>query len=355
MWYNSGFFKYSVKILMVLLILLLLFYLIPYFAPIFYFARFLFSCLLVGIILYYLFRPLVRRLTKKNIPFPLIITGVFLFLLILLLVVIFLIIPKVLAPIAVVANVPREKAEEVKAATIGFLNTYNLYSYEELRTLITTYFLQIQQYLFQNAYEIFSTITHIATVLVLTPFTLFYFLKDDADLHRWFISCIPNNYRARVETALEHFDEILVSFFHGQVTIAGIVTLMAFIGLYAIGLENVVFITFITFFLSLIPFLGTLLAIIPAVLQGLATSYFVAILAGVVMTCVHLIEANIITPQVMKRRMDIHPLMIIILIITSFTFFGITGPLWITPFYVLIRELLIDIYEFFGWEEDLEK
>lgn len=355
MWYNSKFFKYSVKILLVLLILSLSFYVLPYFAPIFNFVRFLFSCLLLGIVLYYLFRPLVRYLTKKKVPFPVTITGIFLFLFLILLLVSLFIIPKVLAPIAVVADAPREKAEEVKAATIGFLSAYNLYSYEEIRTLITTYFLQIQQYIFQNAYGIFSAITHIATILVLTPFTLFYFLKDDADLHRWFVSCIPNNYRSRVETALEHFDEILLSFFHGQITIASIVTLMALIGLYVIGLENVVFITFITFLLSLIPFLGTLLAIIPAVLQGLATGYSMAILAGVIMTCIHLTEANIITPQVMRRRMDIHPLMIIILIITSFTFFGITGPLWITPFYVLIRELLIDIYEFYGWEEDLEK
>ncbi len=290
-----------------------------------------------------------------GVPFPVIIIGIFLFLFLIILSFVLFIAPKVIAPLAEVATDPREKAEEVRAATIGFLNTYNLYSYEELRKLITSYFTQIQSYIFQNAYGIFSTITHIATILVLTPFTLFYFLKDDTDLHRWFISCIPNNYRSRVEMALEHFDEILLSFFHGQITIAAIVTVMALIGLSLIGLNNVVFITFITFFLSLIPFLGTLLAIIPAVLQGLVSGYSMAILAGVVMTCIHLIEANIITPQVMRRRMDIHPLMIILLIITSFTFFGITGPLWITPFYVLIRELLMDLYEFFGWEEDLEK
>ena len=355
MWYNSGFFKNSVKVLMVLLILLLLFHLIPYFEPVFHFAKFLFSCLLLGIILYYLFRPLVKTLIKKHVPFPLIIAGIFCFLFLLLLLFILFIIPKVIAPIAVVANAPMEKAEKVKAATIGFLNTYNLYSYEELRGLINTSFLQIQQYLFQNAYEIFSTLTHIVTILVLTPFTLFYFLKDDVDLHRWFLSCIPNNYRSKAETTLVHLDEILVSFFHGQITIASIVTVMVSVSLYVIGVENVLFIAFITFFLSLIPFLGTFLAIIPAVLQGLATSYFVAIFALVAMTCIHSIEANIITPQVMKRRMDIHPLMIIILIITSFTFFGITGPLWITPFYVLTRELLFELYEFFGWEENLEK
>lgn len=355
MWFNSKFFKYSVKILMVLVILSLLFNLIPYFTPIFSFARFLFSCLLLGIVLYYLFRPHVRKLTTLNVPFPVIITGVFLFLFLILLMLILFIIPKILAPIAVVANAPMEKAEEVKAATIGFLNTYNLYSYEELKANISSFFLQIQQYLFQNAYGIFSTLTHIITVLILTPFTLFYFLKDDADLHRWFVNCVPNNYRSRVETALEHFDEILLSFFHGQITIAAIVTLMALVGLTLVGLENVVFITFMTFLLSLIPFLGTLLAIIPAVLQGLSSNYTMAILAGAVMTVIHMIEANIITPEVMRKRMDIHPLMIIILIITSFTFFGITGPLWITPVYVLIRELLTEIYEFLGWEEDLEK
>lgn len=70
-----------------------------------------------------------------------------------------------------------------------------------------------------------------------------------------------------------------------------------------------------------------------------------------VMTLIHMTEANIIIPQVMRKRFDIHPLTIIVLIISSFYFFGILGPLWITPAYVFLREILVEAYMFFGLDE----
>lgn len=352
MHYNSRFFKTSIKILLVLLNILLFFTVIPYFAPIFNFLKYIVSCLMFGVVLYYLFRPLVDYMKKLKIPFPLIVSTVFFILALILSVVIFYIIPTVLVPIQEVANSPLERKEEVKAATIGFIEKLNLYSYDEIRSMMSSYFLKVQQYIFQNAFDIFSALTHLGIIFVLTPFTLFYFLKDDGNFHQWFISCVPAAYREKVEGVLDHLDEILSDFFHGQITVASIVTLMAFSGLYLVGMQNVPFLVFITFFLSLIPFLGTFLSIIPATLEGLTHGYFMAFCGGAVMTVIHLTEANIITPQVMKRRFDIHPFTIILLIMMSFFFFGLLGPLWITPAYVLVREFLIEAYEFMGWEEE---
>lgn len=302
--------------------------------------------------LYYLFRPMVAYLSKHGVPFIISMLGIFLFLAFILTVIGLYVVPVVVTPITAVATSPGEKAEEVQAATIGFLSRLNIYSYEEIRGVITTYLLKFQQYIFQNAFEIFSAITHIALMLVLTPFTLFYFMKDDERFHQWFIDTIPTKYKSTVEKTLEDVDQILFAFFHGQMTIASIVTVMTAIGLFAIGMENVAFLVFITFFVSLIPYLGTLLAIIPPTVEGFTVSYTMAFLGAGIMTLIHLTESNIITPQVMRKRFDIHPLTIILLIMTSFFFFGILGPLWITPAYVLLRELASDAYAAFDLIEE---
>lgn len=308
---------------------------------------------MLGLVLYYLFRPLVDRLVHYKVPFFATIIIVFLILVLILFVLTFYVAPIILMPIHhVVSSNPSEKAEEVKEATIGFLSTFNLYSHEEIRGIAAEYVLKLQQYIFQNAYDIFSTITHIAAVLVLTPFILFYFLKDGHNFHDWFVDMVPAKYRNRVDTIIEQLDQILVGFFHGQITIAAIVATMTFIGLHIAGMDNIPFLTFITFFLTLIPYLGTLLSILPATFQGLTVSYWMAFLGMAVMTLVHLTESNIITPQVMKKRFDIHPLTIILLIISSFYFFGILGPLWITPAYVFLRELLIEIFLFFRLDKE---
>lgn len=352
MLYRSKFFTTSVKILLILLILYLLTLLLPFLSPLYSFAKFLASCVVFGVVLYYLFRPLVDILTNYKVPFYLNIIIVFLILICILLILGLYVIPIIIKPIqTVVASNSPQKAEEVKEATLGFLSSFNLYSYEEIRSIAADYVLKLQQYIFQNAFDIFSAITHIAAVLVLTPFILFYFLKDGHNFNEWFKEMIPFDYRMRVEKVLEKLDQILVGFFHGQITIACIVTILTFTGLHLIGMENIPFITFITFFLSLIPYLGTLLAILPATIQGLTESYWMAALGMGVMTLIHMTEANIITPQVMRKRFDIHPLTIILLIISSFYFFGILGPLWITPAYVFLREILIEAYMFLGLDE----
>lgn len=346
MWYNSIFFKRSIKILSVLWIVFLFFLVIPYFYPVINFVKYIFSCLIFGIALYYLFRPVVSKLSKYNVPFSISMACIYIFMVILLIIIGIYVLPVLTSPIAEVATRPKEKAHEVQEATIGLLSYFNL-PYQEIRALVTSYLVDFQKYLFQNAYEIFSAITHVALMLVLTPFTLYYFMKDDRRFHRWFIDAIPHKYQPSAERILEDVDQTLLAFFHGQLTIASIVTGLALIGLYLIGMENVAFLTFLTFLLSLIPYLGTLLAIIPPTIEGFTISYTTAILAASVMTLIHLTESNIITPQVMMKRFDIHPLTIILLIITSFFFFGLFGPLWITPAYVLIREFISDAASFF--------
>lgn len=352
MLYRSKFFNSAHKILLILLIIFLLSILLPFLSPIYEFVKFLGSCMVFGVILYYLFRPLVDLLIGHKVPFFLTAAIVFLILALILIILSLYIIPIIIIPIQqVVASNTPQKAEEVKEATFGFLSSFNLYSYDEIRNMAADYVLRLQQYIFQNAFNIFSAITHIAAVLVLTPFILFYLLKDGHNFHEWFLEMIPFDYRMRIEKVLEQLDQILVGFFNGQITIAGIVTVLTFIGLHLIGMENTPFLTFITFFLSLIPYLGTLLSILPAIFQGLTESYWMAALGMGVMTLIHLTESNIITPQVMRKRFDIHPLTIILLIISSFYFFGLLGPLWITPAYVFLREILIEAYFFFELDE----
>lgn len=342
MWYNSYFIRLGTKILLGLLIVLLFAKVLPFFYPIFEGIQVFFSPLILGIILYYIFRPLMQLMLKHKFPFIVPITLIFL-----ILGGILALIATFLAPMIIeVATSPTQKIEEVKAATMNVLNIFNmnLFSYDEIKNLITSYLTKIQQFIFSNTYTIISTITHVAFIFGITPFCLFYLLKDDQKFYSWLIEAIPSLYRPQVEKMLFHIDQTLLTFFHGQMMVASAVTLMAFLGLSLIGIDNLIFLTFITFLLALIPYLGSFISIIPPVLVGLTESYVLGAAAGIVMIAIHLTEANIITPYVMMKRFDIHPLTVILLVVASFSFLGVTGPLWITPLYVFLREVAVQLY-----------
>lgn len=357
MWYNSYFIRLGTKILLGLLIILLFVNVLPYFYPIVQFIEIFFSPLILGIVLYYIFRPLVRKMLDLNFPFIVAVALVFLILGTILALIATFLVPLIITSIQEVAASPTQKIEEVKEATMNVLNifNFNLYSYAELKSVITDYLVRVQQFIFSNTYSIITTITHVAFIFGITPFCLFYLLKDDKRFYAWIINAIPTPYRAQAEKMFFHIDQTLLTFFYGQMVVALTVTLMAFIGLSIIGIENLIFLTFITFLLALIPFLGTFVAIIPPVLVGLTESYLVGAAAGIVMVIIHLTEANIITPYVMMKRFDVHPLTVILLVVASFSFLGVTGPLWITPLYVFLREVAIQLYSLINLEKvDLE-
>lgn len=355
MWYNSSFFQYAMKILIALVIIFLFVQLLPFIQPMIQFIEYLLTPLVLGLVLYYLFRPLVEKLTSLKVPFAISMIIVFLILGLIIGTFVTFFAPIIINAIQEATEAPTEKIEKVKSATYSILSifNFNMYSYAEIQAIVASYLSSIQKYVFQNTFNIISTITRVAFVFVITPFSLFYFLKDDKTIYKWLIDAIPPNRQEQAERILQRVDEILLTFFHGQITIAFLVTLMTAIGLSILRIDNIVFLCFITFILSLIPYLGTLMAIIPPILQGLTMSYFMTFAAAGVMISVHLVEANLITPNVMMRRFNIHPLTVIFLIVGSISLFGVTGPLWITPFYVLIREMVAEGYEMYITKEKI--
>lgn len=346
MWYHSRYFQFASKTLVTLLIILLFLKLLPYFNPFIVFFENIIGTLLMGLILYYVFRPVVHWLVKLNVPFAAAAILVFLFLGAILAIMVTFLLPLIIAPIQQVANSPAAKMEEVKEATIDLMQVFNLnlYSYQEVRDILTNFLARAQQYLLQNTFNIVSTITRIAVVFVITPFCLFYFLRDDEKFHQYFLEMVPPTYRPNMRNLLSHLDQTLSIFISGQMIVALSVTVLAFIGLFSLQIDHLAFLIFITFLLALIPYLGSFLAIIPPLITGFTMSYVMGFFAGLIMVLVHLIEANLITPYVMMKRFDVHPLTIILLVIASFSVFGIIGPLLATPVYVVFREIFYQLH-----------
>lgn len=354
MWYNSNFFKYSAKILITLLITYLCLLLLPVFYPVINFFWAFFGPIILGVVLYYVVRPFFERLIKLKFSFYPAILIVFLVLFSMIALITTFLIPIVIKQVHEVATSPTEKIEEVKdVATMGILNTFNLniYSYAEVKNVVTNFIKEIQQYVFKNIYDILYAVTHIAFLFVITPICLFYFLRDDHKFYKWTLEWIPQSIQPQSEKLMEQIDTTLLIFVSGQVRVASIVTFLTLIGLFIIQIDNLFFLTLFTFFLSLIPYFGTLLSIIPPVLVGLTQNYTQAFLAAGVMISIHLVESNLISPQIMMKRFDIHPLTVMLLVFGSFSLFGVTGPLWITPLYVCCREILVQLYDVYEIEK----
>jgi predicted PurR-regulated permease PerM len=301
-----------------------------------------FSTIFFSILLYYVFRPGVSFAKKRGISPYITIAVLYLLTFFILAAAV-----KYLYPIIVeFTSEPSKKLENVTEKTMDVINLFGLhYTYADIQSFIDYDYDVIYAFLKKNLLNILGFITSLAIVIAITPFSLFYLLKDDYKFVEWFIEFIPKNYKTRVRKLLGEMDLTLSVFISGQVIVATLMSLLAFTGLLIIDINNLVILTLISFIFYTIPYLGSFLAIVPATLMGLTMGSVKGIEAAVVMTICHLIESNVVTPYVLGHRFNIHPLTIILLLIASGSVFGLLGVVFATPIYALLRVVVLNIYE----------
>lgn len=347
MWYNKKFFKVTVAIILVLLIVFLGFQLFPLFQLVFQFITTLFFPVIIAGVFYYIFRPIVRYFDKKKISRYLAIAFIYLFMFILMSIVISIVWPYVEKQVSEFSAFPTEKLKEVENKTVDIMNLFNFYSlsHEELRQLLLYYLQKITVWVSSGFVNNFASVTKIASYFIITPFILFYFLKDDQHISQKFLKLIPANYVDETKKIMKDIDDVLSGYISGQVLIALIVGFLIGIGYLIIGLNYAFLLALIAFIFNLIPFCGPLISTIPALFIGLSQSPFMAFKVIVVVVVIHLLDLNLISPRIVGSRLNIHPITIILLLVASISLFGFLSLFFIVPLYAVLKILILDLWE----------
>ncbi len=346
MWYNKKFFKISVSILLVLLIVFIGYQLFPLFQFIIKFILTLFLPVIVAGVFYYLFRPIVRFFDKKKISRYITIAFIYLFMFICLTIVISSIWPYIQKQISEFSAFPNEKLKEMENKTVDIMNLFNFYSlsHDQLREYLLYYLQKLTVWVSGGFIANIASITTIASYFIITPFILFYFLKDDRHMFPKFLRAIPPSYKDETKKIINDVDNVLSSYISGQVLVALIVGFLVFIGYLIIGLNYAFLLALIAFVFNLIPFCGPLISTIPALLIGLAQSPLMGIKVMLVIIVVHLLDLNLISPRVVGQRLNVHPITIIILLVASISLFGFLSLFFIVPVYAVLKTLIRDIW-----------
>ena len=171
----------------------------------------------------------------------------------------------------------------------------------------------------------FSVVTHALIGLGLALFLLYYLLKDGDDLMAWLRETTPLPEDVQTDLYGE-LNEVMWAVLAGHVLIAIIEGVIAGLGLFATGIPNAAFWTFIMVILSLVPLIGAPLVWIPASiylfltgepLLALGLAIYSAIVVG--------IADDYLRPVVVDRYAEINPAVIILGVLGGIYAFGIMG------------------------------
>lgn len=347
MWIQENFFKYIIAVILVLLTTLLLYYNWPVFYFITLFLAAIFLPILFSTILYYILRPLVLFLSRW---FPKYFSILIVYAMLSLVVasLIFVFVPEFAQVIHFFSTVKFDSLKEHFAKLLAWLKTYiplgNLPYFEKM---FMDNLPKINAEIYQLLAGLIAAVTGGAIAIGLTPFILYYFLRDDDLFSRFILRFVPNEYQVEVKNILFEIDSTLSGFISAQTTIALIVGSFLFVGYEVIELPYSLSLAVVAMVFYIIPFIGTFLAIIPALLVGISIGLSMAFKVLLVMLVAHLIEANLITPRLVSHSLNIHPLTVILLLLIGGSLFGIVGLILITPAYAIVKVFVWNIYKIF--------
>lgn len=347
-WLYHDFFKYAVAILLVLAILLLFSYDVVFLTPIIDFVSILFIPLVFSFLFYYLLRPIVNFLEGFKIPRWVGIVIIYLAVALLIVFVSVYLGPLLINQLSSLANISLETFQKVKGSAESIF--YRLFYVNVDRQIEQKFFELVQQFtsvLSKNALDVIGFLTHIALVLAIIPFIVFYLLKDDKTLAEQILKPFSEEAGKEVRKILHNMDKTLSNYISGLVIVSLCVGVMLFFGYLLIGLDYALILSVIALIFMTIPFLGPFLSICPALFVALTDSPFMVLKVIIVFLVVQQCESNLISPQVIGQRLNIHPLTIILLLLAAGSLYGVIGLILATPLYALSKVLFENLYKIY--------
>ncbi|HEX3028417.1 MAG TPA: AI-2E family transporter [Clostridia bacterium] len=349
MWYKEKFFKYAVGTLIVLLIIYMMGKMDVVVEPIKKFLLVLFAPLMIAGFFYYLLRPLVRIAVRYHIPRGLAILGSFLMVI------------GVLAAISSYAgtllwkqlsqfvNDSPQIAQTLTEKVNKFINDNNLEAIvnSKLQQQIESFAQELVPFFQNSIMGVVSTFTNVLTIALTIPFILYYMLKDDNKMSKAIMRFVPSKYEKEVAEILDETDKTLSDYITGKVIIALILGVLMLIGYMIIGLKYAFILALFVVLTQFIPMFGAFIGIIPAGFVALAESPMMVLKVLIIMVIATNLEGNLISPLFIGKRMDIHPLTLILLFLVASALYGFIGMLIAVPTYAVFKILLKGAYKIY--------
>lgn len=345
----------SLLVILLILLILLLFTKVSYlFEPVWQFLAIVGLPIILAGILYYLMNPTVDYLERKGIKRIYSIFGLFV-LVVGLIVWGVVIIPKIQEQsMSFADNLPgyltiiENKVNEILSDPIfSQVQDQIEASNEKLISSLTDIVQNLSRSTIQNLGSFFGAVATIVLAVITMPFILFYLLKDGRKLAPYFVKFLPTKMRQPSLIVLKEMNDQVSSYIRGQLTVAFAVAVMFMIGFSIIGLDYAITLGIAAGFLNLIPYLGSFLAMIPAVFLGIVGGPVLLIQVLIVFVIEQTIEGRLISPLVLGNELSIHPVTILLVLLTSGKLFGLVGVILGIPVYAAAKVIITHVFEWY--------
>lgn len=191
---------------------------------------------------------------------------------------------------------------------------------------------------FATTIGIFGGLISALVILIIS----IYLAVQEKGIKKFFMSITPPEHQAYMMAMAEKIQIKMGGWLWGQLFLALIVAILTFLGLSLLGVPYALILALLAGLLEVVPYLGPIIASIPAIIIAFLQSPFLALLTLILYIVIQQVENYIIVPQVMRRAVGLNPVVIIIAMLIGVKIAGILGLILAVPIAAIISVFLED-------------
>ena len=200
-----------------------------------------------------------------------------------------------------------------------------------------------------------STVQLVANLagLVVVPFLAFYFLKDWRKLCHMITDVFTPEARPKVSHVMAKIGIAISGYVEGLWKLSLLSALSVTLVLLVLGVPYPLVFGLIALLAETIPVIGPMISAIPAIFVAYtSTSANTALLVALFYIIYYTMDSQMLQPIVMSKKINLHPVVILLALLIGGKLFGILGMLFAVPVAAVYRVLYDELWHYDG--EDME-
>lgn len=179
--------------------------------------------------------------------------------------------------------------------------------------------------------------------LAIVPITTYYFLSDSKLIYNKLLLVFPTDKRVIVKNINKNIDKILSRYILSQLLLSLIIGVLSFVLLLILRVKFPLVLSIINAVANIIPYFGPIIGGIPIIFIALTGSVTKGIIAAIGVILIQQVEGNFLAPKITGDSTNMHPIIIIILLVLGDKLGGVIGMVLIVPIAVIIKVIYDDI------------
>lgn len=308
----------------------------------------------VGFVIAWLLNPLVNKLTDKGMKRSFAVVLVYLMLIIIIYLFCLAVIPTLISQINEMAKMIPDWLQDSKEVINDIFHKLSRSTNIDMESVKVQFLTSIEDFAKNIATNLPTTMINIVQSFIsgVGQFLIavvigFYLLFNFNNANSHLMSILPRKIKGDAENLLTNISKVLYKFVNGTLLVSLILFVVSVIGFEIIGLDAPVLFAMFCAVTNIIPYVGPYIGGIPAVLVAFTQSPLIGILTLIFIVAVQGFEGNFLHPIVIGKKMDLHPVTIVISLLIFEHFFGIIGMIVATPIVAVMKIIYLFLDEKF--------